>query len=239
MHKEAWATHSSSKSHFILTNMEILKLKLLEKGCLSRAPCIGQEGALRSTSSLLLTVSLPLSHILTAGKLQALTHRQYHSSFRQVCESQSVAFCQLLLLRNQPFLPKTVAASPDEPALGFSLKSCSLLNSSPHCMVALWEAGPCCALLVWLVQAPPLPLPLGPLSFTALVLRGLIPGKAVVLLLEWQLLQRLCFCRTAPLQMNGVFTVGKKPAEFGYKTVNLILRKNHPKFLFLTATECL
>lgn len=114
--------------------MEILKLKLLEKGCLSRAPCIGQGGALRTNSPLLLTVPLPLSHILTAGKLQALTHRQYHSSFRQVCESQSVAFCQLLLLRNQPFLPKTVAASPDEPALGLSLKSCSLLNSSPHCM---------------------------------------------------------------------------------------------------------
>lgn len=100
-----------------------LTLKFLGKGYLSRTPCIGQEGALRTTFPLLLTVSFPLSHLVTAGKLQALTMGSTIAALDMFVNLRVLlsVVSQLLLLRSQPSLPKTVAASPDESALQFEI----------------------------------------------------------------------------------------------------------------------
>lgn len=76
---------------------------------LYKAPCIGQGDALRTIFPLLLSAPLPLSCLGTAGKLQAHSR----GGFRQVCESQSVAFCHHLALATQKssLSPKTESAS--------------------------------------------------------------------------------------------------------------------------------
>lgn len=117
----------------------------------------------------------------------------------------------------------------NQPALGCSLKSPSLLYRPPRCMVALWEVKSCCVLSAQFIQAFPQLLPLIAFSFTALVLGALT---------LWRSLWNESYCREYASAVqhlcNLLLMVHRKPVgKFGCKIEHFILKKKiTPNFYF-------